>query len=150
MDATPSSGSSLKLAGLWKPALIPGGVFLLHVVLSLGFGIYERWPRWDVPMHVAGGVAIAYFLARALRVVFGEIEAGPSAVMVFCAATTTAVLWEFAEFLTDRYLGTKAQGGLPDTLKDLLLGMAGAAAWIGFARGTGYGSDRDPGDARTP
>jgi di/tricarboxylate transporter len=43
-----------------------------------------------------------------------------------CAAT---VFWEFAEFLSDRYLGTHAQGALDDTLSDMLFGILGGTAF---------------------
>lgn len=47
----------------WFPSL----VFLLHCVLSLAFDAYDRAPSLDVPMHLLGGVAIAYFFAWPTR-----------------------------------------------------------------------------------
>lgn len=115
--------------GAWPPL----AVFALHMVLSRVFGLYGPHPWLDIPMHVAGGVAIAWFLHRAL------VNAGRAALLapfherthhllVQALVGTTTVLWEFAEFLSDRYLGTRAQAGLNDTLLDMLLGIAGGIA----------------------
>jgi hypothetical protein len=112
--------------GAWPPI----AVFTLHMIASRVLGLYGPYPWLDIPMHVAGGVAIAYFFHRAL------VNAGRAGLLVpYHALThivfvqalvgTTTVLWEFAEFLSDRYLGTHAQAGLGDTLLDMLLGIGG-------------------------
>ncbi len=51
---------------------------------------------------------------------------GLSDVVNPCTAAAPRRLWEFHEFLCDRYLGTHAQAGLTDTLGDILCGMARA------------------------
>jgi hypothetical protein len=126
---------TLRRAG-WAPA----AVFAAHVVASKGFDAYRHVPHFDVPMHLLGGVAIAYFFHAGSRLgsaagVLAPYHRLTHGLLVFGLTCATAVFWEFAEFLADRYLGTNMQGGdLNDTLLDLLLGMCGglallAAAW---------------------
>ncbi len=125
--------ASLRGAG-WAPLT----VFLAHVGLA-PFWSGMPGPDFDQMSHVAGGLAMAYFLARALRE--AEITAGypptpaPLAVFgVFCATVTVAVGWEFAEHTVDRWFGSRLQASQADTMLDLLLGMVGALAYLAAAR----------------
>jgi hypothetical protein len=43
----------------------------------------------------------------------------------FGLTTTIAVLWEIGEFLSDVFLGTNIQHDVANTMRDLILGMAG-------------------------
>ena len=119
------------LGALWAPLAVLG----LHLLSSRVLGLYERWPALDVPMHIAGGAAISYFIQRVLlqASLAGVLRAERwlTAALVLSLACTAAVFWEFAEFLADRYLGTHAQGGVPDTLGDIAIGIAGSAAFLG-------------------
>ncbi len=54
--------SSIRSAG-WAPAL----VFVTHVVASRGIGAYRTLPELDTPMHLVGGVAIAFFFWRSVN-----------------------------------------------------------------------------------
>jgi hypothetical protein len=124
-------GVSLREAG-WAPAL----VFVLHVVALRGFAAYALFPPLDIPMHFFGGVAITFFLGRSYRVAEKSGLLGQPArwlyfVVVPALATCTTVLWEFAEFVSDRYFGTHAQLGLEDTLSDMLLGCLGSLVFLG-------------------
>ena len=126
--------TSIRSAG-WAPA----AVFSIHVVLSRGFEAYLAVPGLDIPMHVLGGVAIAFFFWRALALpaatpVLGQLNASGRLLMAFTAVCTAAVLWEFAEWTTDRLGLTEAQVGLDDTLLDMLLGIAGGAVFLSLAR----------------
>ncbi len=123
----------------WAPIL----VFLLHVLIARVLDGYINFPPLDIPMHLAGGWAMAYFLSECFAALpEGFIAPGGrkavEAVMVLNLTTVTAVLWEFAEFLSDQWLGSQAQVGLEDTLLDLALGMVGAVGYVGLAllRGT--------------
>jgi hypothetical protein len=126
-----ASLAALREAG-WAPAL----VFVAHVVALRGFGAYAVFPPLDIPMHLLGGIAITYFFARSYRVaergsLLGQPSRGLFYVVVWALATSTTVLWEFGEFLSDRYLGTHAQLGLEDTLFDMFLGCVGSLAFLG-------------------
>lgn len=122
--------SAIRSAG-WAPAL----VFAVHVVASRVLGAYAIWPGLDGPMHVAGGVAIGFFFLRAFTgdeavPVVGRTTAfgqGTLTLLSVCAAT---VVWELAEWTTDRMGLTAAQKGLDDTLLDVLLGLVGGTAVV--------------------
>lgn len=128
-----------------RAAWAPGAVFLLHVFVSRVLNAYALFPPLDIPMHFFGGVAIAYFCAACLGALPDEAVAARFRIVLFGAATfastcTAAVFWEFAEFLSDRYFGTHAQGGLEDTLLDLALGAGGGLTFalaVSWSRSTG-------------
>jgi hypothetical protein len=117
--------------GGWAPLL----VFATHVVAAEVIDVYSGWPRLDVPMHVAGGVAIAYFLSgcfqalphdrirRSLMIVL-------EALLIASLTTTAAVVWELIEFAIDAITGSNLQVSLTNTMQDLALGMLGAAAVV--------------------
>jgi hypothetical protein len=127
---------ALLAAGAWAPLAI----FLLHVVLDAGLGVYDRWPHGDVPMHLAGGAAMAWFLAGVLRqwppagLAAGRMTLAVRLLSVGLTAIV-AVAWEVGEFALDRLAGTHLQGGLADTMQDLVLGICGAAVCAALAGG---------------
>lgn len=125
--------AAVRLAG-WAPA----AVFLAHVTASRLLGTYAAFPSLDMPMHLLGGMAIAYFFLRSL----GARESAPilgtltdTAAMLFsvCATGLATVVWELAEWSSDRWLGTRAQLGLDDTLLDMLLGLVGGVLLVALA-----------------
>jgi len=122
--------ASLRGAG-WAPL----AVFLAHISLA-PFWPGMPGPDFDQISHVAGGLAMAYFLARALREAettggYPPTPAPLAAAGVFCATVTVAVGWEFAEHMVDRWFGSRLQASQADTMLDLLLGMVGAAIYLG-------------------
>ncbi len=119
---------------LWFPAL----VFFIHELGAHVFNLYGVFPPFDIPMHLLGGFAIAYFISGGLIASRDEgvIVLADQLVhwtLVFALATTVAVFWEYAEWLLDHTIGTTAQLSQNDTMLDLLCGMMGAAAFIGVA-----------------
>lgn len=117
----------------WCPTLL----FVIHVIASRVFGMYELFPAFDIPMHFLGGVCITYFWSGAYRVahqmhLIGKPAPFFHALLVFAFASTTTIIWEFAEFLCDYYLHTHMQLSLYDTMKDMFLGMCGAVALLMF------------------
>lgn len=130
-----SAWRSVAVDALTRAGWAPVSLFLAHVFASHVVAGYERFPRLDVPMHVAGGVAIAFFLGRVYRGAESDALLGRPARWVYfpvvlALATSTTVVWELAEFVSDRYAGTHAQGGLEDTLKDMTMGALGASAFL--------------------
>jgi hypothetical protein len=125
--------SSIRSAG-WAP--LSG--FVVHVIAARVLGAYAAWPDLDGPMHVAGGVAIAYFFERAFASeaavpVVGCTTAFGRGALTMLSACAATVVWEFAEWTSDRLGITEAQMGLDDTLLDMLLGLVGAAAFLAAA-----------------
>ncbi len=122
---------------LRRAAWAPIAVFGLHTVSSF-IGLYGVWPPLDIPMHFLGGIAITYFFGQAFRAAAEmDLLGRPAAILyrvtVFTLTCSSTVFWEFAEFLSDRYLGSHAQKGLEDTLGDMLVGILGALAFLAFA-----------------
>lgn len=116
--------------GLWAPAL----VFLVHVAAAMG-GMYRYRPTLDLPMHAAGGIAIAYFFQSCIAPLnlqrLGEPAASlAAAILLFSLTATAAVFWEFAEYFFDQIFGANSQGGLTDTLLDIWMGMVGGFQYI--------------------
>ena len=116
--------------------LVPPAVVLsIHGVLSLGFDAYTRVPSLDIPLHLAGGVAIAYTFHSCLTLAENAslIQlAHPilRVLLVVCLVTSAATGWEFVEFTSDSLLATGAQKSLADTLLDMFLGILGGALFI--------------------
>jgi hypothetical protein len=97
--------------------------------------VYSDWPRLDVPMHLAGGVAIAYFVSRLIQALpHDPIRSSRvivlEAVLIASLTTTAAVVWELIEFAVDTVTGSNLQVSLTNTMQDLAVGMLGAAAVI--------------------
>lgn len=133
MATTGLSGwvAAVSRRGAWAPIL----VFVLHVVLTRVFDLYLFLPAFDVPMHFFGGIAITYFASvaaseAASRDLLGRPNRLTLVLLTFLAGCSVTVFWEFAEFLSDRYLGTHAQQGLPDTILDMFLGVVGCAVLL--------------------
>ena len=124
------AGGLIARAG-WAPA----GVFLLHVFISVLLNGYNLFPFLDIPMHILGGIAIAYFLS----VSFAALPEGVTAphsrtlaefVVVASLTATASVFWEFAEFIFDAIFGTHVQVGLNDTMLDMALGILGGVCFL--------------------
>jgi len=122
--------STLRRYG-WLPIL----VLLSHELCAHVIDGYARWPQIDIPFHFVGGFAIAYFLNGGLHIlkeskILPPLQAWVKLGLLFGLVSTTALFWEFAEFLADRFLGTASQLSLEDTLLDLLLGMLGGMLFL--------------------
>jgi hypothetical protein len=119
--------------GLARGGWAPSGLFILHIVLVRTTALYARHPWLDIPMHVLGGVAIAFFFLACWRAAVAKGVAGRPApaltpVVVWLATCGAAIFWEFGEFASDRWLGTRVQTSVEDTLADLLFGLLGGLA----------------------
>jgi hypothetical protein len=113
-------------------------VFVIHL-LSINFGFYTLIPNLDVPMHFAGGMAIAAMAIQLLN--FFEKQKQITfkshilhAFLLLAIVGFVASLWEISEFSADIFLGWSLQYSLFDTMKDMILGLTGGAiviiSWI--------------------
>jgi hypothetical protein len=122
----------LVLRAGWAPLL----VFLVHgTVAGWVIDVYAPYPRLDVPMHVLGGFAIAYFLTSCVAAVPRDAIASRArplmeAVLVMSLTVTVSVCWEFAEYASDSLVGTHLQLGLDDTMRDMAFGILGGALFV--------------------
>jgi hypothetical protein len=120
---------SVRAAG-WAPIT----VFLLHAVL-VATGAYGVYPPLDIPMHLGGGIAIAYFFARTLALAIeADLLGAPNrlavAVMVVTCTCAAAIAWEFAEWTHDQFFSAGNARGYHDTLLDMALGVFGGALFV--------------------
>jgi hypothetical protein len=120
------------IKSLGKPALAPLLLFGIHI-LALASGAYRhiRGIEVDEPMHFFGGMAMAYFIHRALfsaseRRIIGPYHQLTHRLLVFTGTCTVAVFWEFAEFALDWRFRARFQSGVSDTMADLFFGLIGA------------------------
>jgi hypothetical protein len=142
-DPTTGPGRHWLVASLFKAGWAPAAVFVLHVLASRVFFLYVAYPATDIAMHFLGGIAISFFFWRAGSLasragVIGAVNRVGLGVITFGLTGAAAVFWEFTEYASDRYLGTTAQLGLADTLKDMFFGIAGGVVFLsGRPRGDG-------------
>ena len=115
-------------------AWAPVSVLILHEVAARSFG---HEPYVDPVMHVLGGMAAAFFLRYASSIA-GRWLGAPSAtalnLLAFGLTCAVALAWELAEFASDQYLGTRAQRDLGNSMRDLVLGVSGAIAYLAIRR----------------
>lgn len=135
MNPIASSSWAAVVAVLRRHGWLPIAVFLAHEISAHVIGAYARWPAIDIPLHALGGFAIAYLANGtlqefSLRRLIQLPDPVVRLLLVFAAACTAAVFWEFAEWTADHYLGTSSQmNDLNDTMLDLFMGMLGGAAF---------------------
>jgi hypothetical protein len=120
-------------------AWCPIALFAIHMIASNILGIYDAFPAFDIPMHFLGGFCIAYFWNGAYKTavklkLMGNPVPFLRYLLVFSLASTSTIVWEFAEFLGDHYLGTHMQGGIADTMADMFLGMLGGCVLLLIAK----------------
>jgi uncharacterized membrane protein YjdF len=116
-------------------------LYLLFLFMALFLGInmdlYKTVPFYDKVMHFISGV-LTVILARYAMAHFRIKSNGKvfDAVFIVCFAMAVAVVWEFFEYASDKFLGTNMQQlisvGVDDTMQDLLAATLGAicALWV--------------------
>jgi hypothetical protein len=117
--------------GGWFPLL----VFISHLFTSRILHLYEIWPSTDVPMHFLGGVSIAFLISKSFQLLpRKEIDKTRifllELLLIGSVTAATTVFWEFAEFIYDQLFLTNIQISLANTMKDMAMGILGAAAVI--------------------
>ncbi|TAK03724.1 hypothetical protein EPO34_01000 [Patescibacteria group bacterium] len=122
---------------VFRSAAVMAGVFLIHLLLSRAFDMYDRFPNFDIPMHFIGGF-VAGMVGIALHVrLSGRGHARNAsypvayhALFVLGIVMAIAVGWEFHEFVLDWYNREDVswrltQPSIADTMLDLLMGAIG-------------------------
>lgn len=114
-------------------------MIVLAVALAfLALGVYRFLPWVDVPLHLAGSIALAvsYQLVLQRLQQSGSLTRLPAFVIlpfVIAAVVTTGVLWEFLEFLADvAYPALQMQVSIANTMGDLALDLAGGLLGVLF------------------
>lgn len=141
-----AAAEEIVLRACWPPAAVASA----HVLASKGLDAYRAFLSLDVPMHLAGGFAIAVLFSRSLAALgrqglIGPVELRLEAWLGIALTCCAAIAWEVLEYTSDNLLGTHSQGTLADTLLDIALGTAGGAAlFLGRRLRARASSDRTP------
>ena len=99
------------------------GLPFLIDVLGNAFNLYDTIDWWDDLNHFLNWALHTAAIALLLR--HGTWSPPTRVALAFCWAVTTAVLWEFAEYVTFVPNSPDAVTAYADTLLDLALGMLG-------------------------
>lgn len=123
-----------QLSSIASCFMFPGIVFLVHLIAVKVLNLYSMFPDLDIPIHFLGGLSIAYACARLLSYLQSEkitatLDRILFVVLLLCVTATAAVFWEFAEFISDRFLSTHLQLSLANTMRDQFLGILGGGTW---------------------
>lgn len=113
---------------LREAAWAPLGVFVFYL-LARSLRLFDVFPPLDVPTHFLGGLVITYFyrvMIRNSEKFVGEIPFPIQSILAFTCAGTTAIFWEFYEYVFDFFFGTRMVRGVTDTVVDLFVGLLGA------------------------
>ena len=102
--------------------LLFGLPFLIHVADN-ALNLYDTVDRWDDLNHLVNWALHTSAIGLVLR--YGPWSWGIRAALAFGYAVTSAVLWEFGEFVTFVPNSPEAATAYRDTLGDLALGMVG-------------------------
>ena len=105
---------------------------LAVLILAWCIGRTRIAPDLWSSLHLLGGAALAFFFLGCIDVLSATHPLARH-VAAFAFACTGALAWELMEFALDQLFGTHLQEGLLDTMSDLMLGVCGAALYLGFA-----------------
>lgn len=128
-DGAPSLSTIMQRIGrdaVWAPL----SVVLLHSIFG---SIVGHEPYVDPTSHFLGGTAVAFFFWRSsfhARRRLGDPNALALDLIAFGLATVAALAWELGEFASDVFRGTHFQRDVANTMGDLMLGAAGAGAYL--------------------
>jgi len=117
----------------------PAIVFFFVIFVESFFDLSSFFPWVDIPIHFLGGVSVGYMFVLFLRFFKEEnlIEIKNKLVfvlLVVCAVSFIAVLWEFWEFSMEIFLNVDWALGYEDTLLDLFMGMLGGLSVAVFSK----------------
>ncbi len=111
-------------------------VFLLNSLASLFFW-YASMHQFDLLMHFLGGFTAAIFsfwLIYKKSVFWIESEKkGKLFRVILLMVLIIALLWEVLEFSVQGYFDVTVLADLPDSLSDVLIGLAGGILGTAFA-----------------
>jgi len=125
---------NLRIRDILKICILPYVIFVTADTLNKLYNQYDIlwWP--NALFHFLGGLSMAvsgFFILDLLKKA-GWVQIKPVAlevVLIVFFVATAAVLWEFYEFLSDKYLHTFSQISVADTMKDQFMGFLGAIAF---------------------
>ena len=100
---------------------------LLHSFFGQFLDFYERFSFWDKLLHFYGSLVVTLFFFYTLSKRSKFWDKQPRAILLaFLLGVFSGVLWELAEFITDKLFSYNTQRGLDDTMYDLIANCFGA------------------------
>ena len=115
---------------------------LLHSLLGEFLKFYDKVPFWDKCLHFYGSFVITCFFYHILTRRSKFWSHVSNAVLIsFLLGCFSGLLWEIAEFITDKTIaGYHTQRGLDDTMWDLIFDILGCyvMAKILYKKKTGH------------
>lgn len=124
---------------IFKIFIVPATVFTVHFTLSIFFNMYEKFPHFDVPFHILGGLAISYCFILMLKH-FQNINLLPKMKTVFeiifitSAVCAVIIVWETCEFSLDYFFGMNTQVSLTNTMVDMILSSVSGLVMACFVK----------------
>lgn len=113
------------------------GFIVASIMLGELFDTYSRLWWWDSLLHLSSGVIIGYIGYMILFVMHLrgklKVSAAMIAFLTFSVSMMVAAMWEVFEFTVDQVTGATMQLGNTDTMKDVILAMAGSLVATGAA-----------------
>jgi hypothetical protein len=140
----------------WLLEFLIFAALFLHTAGGV-LGLYDRFENWDTMTHFVSTFMLAIVsltIIYLMHTYWDGLTMDIRAIMVFTifVAAFLGSTWEIMEWSADQALGTQEQHGLDDTMKDLVMDIAGAmiAAMLGakwIIDGTMKGMTADFGEA---
>lgn len=129
-------------------------IITLSILLHLFFGdvmnFYERIPGYDKFLHffITFFISLTSFIIVFALHYSGKLRLTPGFVGFFTVVFSMAmgVVWEIGEFIADKFFQVGAQGGLDDTMFDLILDTCGGS--MAALLGTIYVKNLKPAEKR--
>lgn len=84
--------------------------------IGFGFGVFQLFPEYDVPLSLFGGIigtAIGYYISIAFRKPYTRKGFNYTAFMSFCISNALIIVKEIAQFWVDFYTGRTLVGCEP-------------------------------------
>jgi hypothetical protein len=124
------------------------GLPFLIDVIGNALNLYDTIEWWDDANHLVNWLLHTSAVGLLLR--HGAWTPATRAALAFGYAVTSAVLWEFAEFITFVPNSPEASSAYADTLLDLALGMVGGLVGAVVTSRLPSGGSPGPRSDRTP
>ncbi|MHA1829362.1 MAG: transcriptional coactivator p15/PC4 family protein [Candidatus Heimdallarchaeaceae archaeon] len=101
---------------------------ILHSFFGQFLNFYEKFSFWDKLLHFYGSLVITLFFFYTIseKSKFWNNKQPGIVLLAFLLGVFSGVLWEFAEFITDKLFSYNTQRGLDNTMYDLIFDCLGA------------------------
>ena len=101
---------------------------VLHSIFGQFLDFYEKFPFWDELLHFYGSMVITFFFFCTIsrKSKFWDVQDKGRILLSFLLGVFSGVLWEIAEFITDKLFAYTTQHSLDDTMCDLIVDCLGA------------------------